>query len=244
MRIRVWNAFASNNSGSYTIVGTFPSDEAATAAAEELRAVITAHARWMEDPQRTPPSPFEAFVGKNGLTWTDGLAEYDDWPEHGRKNAPDAFPIGRQVVVHHDYTVTLPRTFGEFFYARGGRVELELNHAHHPLVAVFELWIPWRKKRDESVDVAAMISEVVERLNAEDGPLSTLTSGAFAPAWCPGDGFGEPDLRVGAVFEDLLAGFTAMDRMARETGFGVHVKVFEAWSGEGDPLAFLRPSRP
>src|SRR5262245_2985573 len=93
MRIRVWNAFASNNSGSYTIVGTFPSEETASTVAQELRAVMAAHARWRDNQLRTRPSPFETFVRKNRLTWTDGLAESDDWPEYGGKDWPDE--IGR-----------------------------------------------------------------------------------------------------------------------------------------------------
>jgi ribosomal protein L7/L12 len=33
-------------------------------------------------------------------------------------------------------------------------------------------------------------------------------------------------------------------RIAREHGFYVHVKVFEAWDEQGDALALLRPCRP
>ena len=35
---------------------------------------------------------------------------------------PSAVAVGRQVMVHAPYTVTLPPVFGELFYAMGGRV--------------------------------------------------------------------------------------------------------------------------
>ena len=46
MRIRIWNAYASNNSGSYTIVGRFESDESAAKLAAELLAVVKAQSAW------------------------------------------------------------------------------------------------------------------------------------------------------------------------------------------------------
>jgi hypothetical protein len=57
------------------------------------------------------------------------------------------------------------------------------------------------------------------------------------------EGFGEADLTVGAVFEDLMLGFTAVQRVVASHRFQSQVRVFEAFGG-ADPLAFLRPSSP
>jgi ribosomal protein L7/L12 len=84
---------------------------------------------------------------------------------------------------------------------------------------------------------------VLDALYAEDGPLVQLAQAEPLPAWHVAERSGEGDLKVGAAFTDLVAGFTAVDRIARAHGFQVHVKVFEAPSA-GDPLAFLRPCVP
>ncbi|OJT25614.1 hypothetical protein BO221_07010 [Archangium sp. Cb G35] len=244
MKIHIWNAFASNNSGSYTIVGRFEQEEQAAQVAAELKEVLDAHGVWFEaassttkEPER--PSPLDLFIQKHGLRGNEDTGTWDDWPCYSEKKAPDAWAIGHQVFVHHEYTVTLPRTIGEFIYARGGRVETELDHAHHPVVSVFELW----KGQHVQEDRGRLLEALVEELNAEDGPLVKGLDGKVIPAWKEGDGFGEPMLRLGAVFEDLPAGFTAVERIARGHHLYVSVKVFEAWPG-ADPLAFLRPCQP
>lgn len=248
MRIHIWNAFASNNSGSYTIVGRFPSSELAAQVAAELAKVLTAHDAWLKaesekqqvwSPEGT--SPLREFIQRHRLTWEEGLGTQDDWPRYGDKDAPDAWAIGDQVIVHHDYTMTLPRTFGEFFYKRGGRVDIELDHAHHPIVGLLELWLPHgNHSKDE---VAAKVSAVLEELRAEDGPLVTRVREGMPAAWRKGEHFIEPTLTVGAAFDDLAAGFTEVERIAQRHGMDVQVKVMEALSPE-DPVGFLRPSRP
>jgi hypothetical protein len=245
MKVWIWNAFASNNSGSYTILGSFPSEAEARRVAAELSEVLVAHSAWLEKHAQAPTateSPFEIFVRKNNLTWKPGLAANDDWPHYGGKDAPDAVAIGHQVAVHHDYTATLPRTFGELFYARGGRVDVELNHAHHPTVAVFALWIPWDKR--EEIDVNARVDALEAAFEADEGRFKPLLrEGVAALIQRPQGDFGEEDLTVGAVFDDLAAGFAAVDGLARENGFVLRVKVLEAFS-EDDPLGFLRRPQP
>ncbi|WP_257461760.1 hypothetical protein [Archangium lipolyticum] len=252
MKIHLWNAFASNNSGSYTIVGRFESEELATRVAAELDEVLTAHDTWLSatesrwQEQTKEPSPLEKFIKENGLTWREGTGLMDDWPDGYGGEDPDrphARAIGHQVFVHQRFTITMPRAFGEFIYARGGRVETELDHAHHTVVGVFELWSQELHKQPEKKEAA--VAAIVEELYADDGPLVTGADPQVLPAWktTRGRHFG-PHLRLGAAFGDLLEGFTAVERIARRHGMdSIEVKVFESWP-DSDPLAFLRPCDP
>ncbi|WP_375769516.1 hypothetical protein NR798_01130 [Archangium gephyra] len=244
MKIHIWNAFASNNSGSYTIVGRFEKEEQAARVAAELKEVLDAHGVWWETAysalkEHERPSPLDVFIQKHGLTGGENIGSYDDWSSSSGKPAPDVWALGHQVLIHHDYTITLPRTLGEFIYARGGRVETELDHAHHPVVSVFELW----KNQHGQEETDRLLAALVEELNAEDGPLATGINWDVPPAWKAGHGFGEPLLRVGAAFEELVSSYGAVERIARAHDLYVAVKVFEAWP-DADPLAFLRPCQP
>jgi ribosomal protein L7/L12 len=252
MRIRVWNAFASNNSGSYVIVGSFPSVELASEVAGELLAVVTAQSAWLDARDRVPVAertdelaPLTVYAAGHGVTY-DTLAYHDDWPEHSGAAHPAVWAIGHQVFVYSDYTVTMPRAIGHVMYARGGRVETELNHAHHPIVAVFEIYWPWQSRSE--IDVPARVQELVDLLNAETGALTTLRVNHIAPAWrgvVPDKpaGFGDGDLVIGAVFDDLAAGFAAVAAACASVGAMPRIRISEAHAG-GDPLAYLRPNIP
>lgn len=245
MRIKIWNAFASNNSGSYTIVGSFPTAELASDVASELAALMEAHELWLQSLGNNSddgPSPLSMFADKHRLVRNEDIGTGDDWPQYSSNNLPQAFAINHQVIIHHDYTVTLPSSFGQYFYVRGGRVVHELNHAHHPIVAVFELYVPWQERH--KVDVKAKVSSLLEALNAPDGPLIKLVKPTkYPPAWQQSKGgFGEADLTVGAIFDDLPTGFTAVDRIAKAHGMQTLVEVFESY-GDADPVAFLRSSQ-
>lgn len=244
MKIHVWNAFASNNSGSYTIVGSFPSSEIAAEVAKELAELMVKHTEWVESSnarnttQANASSPLAEFIKRHGLNST-GDSAYD-WPEYG--NNPEALAIDSQVIIHHNYTLTLPREFGEYFYSKGGRVDQELNHAHNPIVAICELNIPWQERKEQ--DVPAKISALLEDLFTPNGPfLKQTTTGKYRSAWRSGDGFIKPELTIGAVFDDLLAGFAAVNQVAKAHGFDTTTKISEAFD-DSDPLHFLRPSNP
>jgi ribosomal protein L7/L12 len=248
MKIHLWNAFASNNSGSYTIVGSFPSEELASAIATELSVLMREHTDWLDSrtgavtAEEADNSPLANFLRLHGLrTSSDGVC---DWPQYGTDNTPQAFAIDSKVIIHHEYTVTLPREFGEYFYSKGGRVEQELNHSHNPIVAICEIWQPWQQRQNEE-QAGVNGSQLIESLCQPDGAFVRHSrQGRYAPAWRAGDGLNSADLTIGAVFDDLPAGFAAVNKVAREMSYKTYVKVFEAFDEEADPLAFLRPSSP
>jgi hypothetical protein len=253
MRIRIWTAFASNNSGSYVIVGNFPSEALAAEVAAELLDVAQRHSRWRDahayrssaDAPPPPSSPLAELAVRHAIVWEDKVYD-DDWPEHSGKDHPAVWAIGHQVFVHSSYTVSMPSLLGHVMYARGGRVATEIVHAHHPLVAVFEIGFCWQER--EEIDVPARVRDIIDTLCADDGALSLHGRRGHPPAWRgvvegAEPGFGESDLVVGAVFDDLAAGFAGVAAAAQAHGAGLRVSVFEAY-GEGDPLAFLRPCLP
>ncbi len=239
MKLRIWNAYASNNSGSYTIVGSFPDAELAADVAEVLDGVVRAHAAWVKANEWTGDgegSPLAEFCRAHGMSWQKGVGVGEEWPYAGGDNTPRVAAIDHHVVVHHAYTVTLPRTFGEYFYKRGGRVDVEHDHAHHPLVTIVDFWY-----LGEDEVLASLIAKLLD----ERGPLFTHADPSFAPAWRddakPFDG---APFRIAAVFGDLVAGTAAVTAIARAAQVHTTVRVMEAFGAEGDPMAFLRPSSP
>jgi hypothetical protein len=246
MRIRVWNAYAANNSGSYTIVGALPSAEVARAVADELKAMIEAHTAWhgsVGNESDGDGSPLAAFCRKHGLTWSPGYGGFDNWPEHSDDNRPQVAIFGNQIVVHHHYTVSLPPTFGEFFYKRGGRVESEENHAHHPIVAIASFW--WGRSKEQRAQAEVEIPRLLAKLTAGDGLLATLPAGSWPAAWRTGGAdVDQPPLTVGVVFEDLIAGASALQAAGEAHGARMHIRLSEAPDAAHDPLAYLRPSSP
>lgn len=74
--------------------------------------------------------------------------------------------MGHQVWWFAEYTVTLPKQVGHWFFAMGGRIQAELNHTHHPLLAHLSLWpdLPWKKRK------TMPLQPVIDALRL--GPLS------------------------------------------------------------------------
>jgi hypothetical protein len=234
MRIRTWNAYAANNSGSYTIVGLLPSEEVAAALAEKLRDVIERHTAWLESHGAVDgrSSPLEDYCRAEGLTWAPGRGDGDEWPQY---DGPSVVAVGRQLVVHHPHTITLPPTFGEAIDAAGGRVQREEDHAHHPIVTIARFWWGWT---DED-----------RRRLAEQRPLlvDALWLGPLAPPprkWPPAvrvsDVAFEAPLTVGAIFRDVVAFAVELRALAVRHGASLELHLAEAPDGEHDPLAHLR----
>ena len=243
MRVRIWNAYASNNSGSYTIVGALPSEEIAREVAAELTAMIEAHTAWLageRTEEDTSESPLATFCSARGLTWSRGDGEGDDWPEHSDDNRPRVTAIGYQVVVHHEYTVSLPPVFGAYFYKRGGRVQNEENHAHHPIVTIATFWWGWTK--EERAQGQIELPRLLEALTMPDELLAQSMATTWPTAWRAGD-YG-PMLTVGIVFANLIDGVSELNEIARRHGAQIQVRLYEAQSEDQDPLSHLRPSSP
>src|SRR5688572_11453356 len=99
MRIRLFHAFASNNSGSYTIVGHFKDASTADEVARLIQEVSDEHHAWHEEHSwdEDGESPLDVFVRRQGLH-AEKPGRNDEWPSYGDK--PTAIAAGRQVVVY------------------------------------------------------------------------------------------------------------------------------------------------
>lgn len=233
MHIDIWNAYASNNSGAYTIIGSFSTPEDASAVVDLLQPVLRQQSEWA-DARAESLEPLREFAQRNSLP----LEEYFDWPEYSEDNTPRIVAVGHQVVLHHPYTVSLPRLFGQFFYARGGRVETELDHTHHPLVVLFYIWWPAGSSEPGTDEERARI--LLERLTERGGPLD-LSRDGYAPAWNMVREFGHTPLVVGASFpSELVESVAAVREVIERFGARAYVRINEALQEEGDPLAFMR----
>jgi hypothetical protein len=245
MRIRVWNAYASNNSGSYTIVGRLPSAEVAQRTAEELRALMDAQTIWRDawdGETSVDESPLAHFCRTHALSWSEGRGGWDDWPEHSPDNRPRVEVSGTQIIVHHEYTVGLPPTFGELFYKQGGRVEHEERHAHHAIVVTAMFYWGWSEQKRALQE--AELPRLFAALTAPDGLLAQQNRLDCPAAWRTAQrGFGEAPLTVGVVFDDLMAGVAATRALAETYGAQLELRLVEAASA-ADPLVHLRPSAP
>ncbi len=141
-QVRVYSAFASNNSGSYTLLGTFQTSERAA----EIAALLTRLAADMEAAGEA--NPLHALLAAAGIPANEAVGKTDDWPAEW-SSPPEAVQVGQQVWWYSAYTVTMPPELGHWFYAMGGRVQVELDHAHHPLLAQLSLWPdrPWKERQ-------------------------------------------------------------------------------------------------
>jgi ribosomal protein L7/L12 len=244
MRIRIWNAFASNNSGSYTIVGSFPSQGIAAEVAAALGEVFAAHAAWMNEPdgeeQGGAEPPLHRFIRAEGLSLdTPHVGLDDEWPQYGPP--PEVCAVGSQVVVYVHYTISMPRTVGELFYRRGGRVDVELEHAHAPIIALFSFWVEGMWKPELREEVQRRVAALRSTLETEVLPPirdAALKRGLrwVEPAWEQS----RPGPRLGVVFPDLAAGVAEVQRCAKALGVELSLCVMEALADGDDPLAPLR----
>jgi ribosomal protein L7/L12 len=238
MRIRLYTAVASTNSGSYTIVGRFRDAATAEEVARVIQEACDAHHAWHEENSWTDDgvSPLDEFVRREGLS-AEKPGRNDEWPQYGDK--PTALASGRQVIVHAPYTVTMPAVFGELFYKRGGRVEAELDHTHDDLAVELAYWpdgVSWSDPRRGD-----LLDAFEARLHPELPAWTARGEHDKRPAIAPVFHRGFWGSRhLSAVFVDLIEGVEGVRRIARETGTHVHVRVWECPHGQKDPFAALR----
>lgn len=232
MRIRIWNAYASNNSGAYTIVGEFGSTELAEELAARLRPVLEEHTRWMDDEQRpSGESPLMRFARAEGLQ--PGCVT-EEWPQYADSNVPRVVAVDHQLIVHHEYMASMPSFFGHWFYARGGRVQSELVHTHEPLIVDLRAYpTDYRDKAWEPVRVPRLLAALTE----PGGPVATHVAEGIAPVARLIEDWSRHVL-FAAVFTDPVAGCAAVRDLARAHDARLTVRIVEA-VGE-DPLVAYR----
>jgi len=235
MRIRLWNAFASNNSGSYTIVGTFHDAATAKAVAAELQSLCDAECEWQRrqwnPASRGGPRPVASLARQldpdaKDLPGPD--ADDDQWPDLSFAEPPRVTHTSHQVVLHAPYTVTMPRMLGQLLYQRGGRVDVELDHAHELVVVDHQFWAEWNdpdRERRLNGALAALLepgSPLRQHAEAEVEPVVRLEEKAG------------PMVRALAVYSDLVGGVAAMTQLAAAHGLQLQIRLLEA--EPGDPL--------
>lgn len=236
MDIYLFQAFASNNSGSYTIVGTFRDAATAESVAKTLTDVTDAHTAWFKSEWNDDSvSPLDEFAAQFHLHESKP-GRSDNWPEYGPP--PTVMAADCQVIVYAPYTVSMPALYGEFFYARGGRVQVEVEHAHDDIAVEFMYWGDYNDpEKNSKLDafearLQPLLAPLVTRDEHDNRPV-------IEPAWYRGH-WGGRNLAV--VFRDLLEGVATFGRLAREMGVNHRLDV-RAVEPEGrDPFMHLRPS--
>ncbi len=235
MKIQLWNAFASNNSGSYTIVGAFREAGLAARAAELLTPVLAAHTQW-HGSEANPPiaeSPLAIFARAQGV---DEDSVDSEWPMYGESNIPQVAALEWQLLIHHSYTASMPRFFGAWIYALGGRVTCEIDHAHAPLVFSHELWLPWdnlgeEKRAQALVDFSRALAEPTAafRTFLGDPPQARVVASAHG------------GVRLLAIYEDVVGGCDAVRALATGHGMNMRIEIREADDAQ-DPLTGWPPA--
>ncbi|CAN5442910.1 hypothetical protein BH11CYA1_BH11CYA1_10540 [soil metagenome] len=217
MKIKVWQAYASNNSGSYTIIGRFPDAQLAQQVACDLNQLLEKYNEWVFfDKWKTEKSPLEEFAHQHNLHF-DPSNDEDDWPmafsDDVLPEPPRAIALRDKVLIHHQYTISLPAMLGQYFYARGGRVREEITMAEKPLLAKFEIVAPFEAVRSLRRDVD--MKGLAEELMAEDGPLKTgLVSQTIVEL--VKTGFQGQTIKFEARFTDLIKSFSKISEIVNK----------------------------
>ena len=240
-RIRVFQSFASNNSGVYSLLGSFKKLESLAEVVAVLRQFAEAQAAWQDTAQGTaeaPLSPLALLCEREGLSPPDDAEAWDyDFSQVTVES------IGHQIFVHSPSTITMPSTLAEPIARKGGRVSIEIDHAHHPVVATFAFWRPGAYQRNdreerqrEHAELRGEIDPIAEQLRKPEYGEGL----GLAPAWRDDD-YG---ITLGIVTHALPSAVAQLREIAARRGFNVVLHVFEALSEHGDPLAELRCRNP
>lgn len=241
MRIRIWNAYASNNSGSYVIVGSFGKDVDVAAIATELQEVCRAHGRWMDEPGQNEASPLHEYARAKGVAvepFGESEVQSDAWPDSwdGRSEDPDdpaVWAAGTQLFIHSPYTVSLPRVFGQLIYQLGGAVFSHENHAHDALVTRCSFYWPYKLEGTQE-----RRRDFLAELCADGGPLARFCSGHHWPAWRSPAGH-IPYVELAAVLDHLPEGSKALHELAEAHAANASFRIMEALDPQ-DPCSFFR----
>ncbi len=127
----VWKVRASNNSGTYTVLGRFATTDEAVCTAVSLEEVAQAHVQWLQThpdferydakSEHVPATPPLLEFGRaHGFAWDEGLWwECDDGHD---MQSFSAHVIDNTVIIHHPYAMGSGwRNFEKFFAAVGAK---------------------------------------------------------------------------------------------------------------------------
>lgn len=139
----------------------------------------------------------------------------------------------------------MPPTFGELMYARGGRVDVELDHAHEPIVSEITLWWPyqWSDADREAAELALIADlpkdEAIKAALAHVDGVAENPMCDDALAWCRGETAHRQPVIVGALFDDVVRGVQAVAALGARHGASHQVKLIEALTPDA-PLGYLK----
>lgn len=247
LELRVYEAFSGNNSGTYALLGHFEAEGASEALRDELATVLAEQARWLEthgSDGTSAPTPLATFLRERGIPTDERTGTDDDWPGYGPE--PVVYATKRSLLVHVPYTVTFPREMGALVAHTGGRVAVELDHAHEPICVVHDVWMQGGWTDAKKSEAAKAIERLEHAL--EDGALAdvhTNDDGEVRRGPLVRAGFWPGQVQVLQTPYDLVAGVRAFDALAQSLGLETRLSLFELPHGtpRHDPLEAFRPKR-
>src|SRR5690606_15914851 len=129
----------------------------------------------------------------------------------------------------------------ELMYHRDGRVDVELDHTHEPLLWIHEIWWPWQGRDPQLVEAGKV--RLLDALFAADGPLQTGVQISAPASWTDAGGVGHADLALAAVWCEPLVALAQVRQLVASVGATVRLRVMEA-TRPRDPAGLFRPCWP
>lgn len=134
VEVRIWRSFSCNNSGDFKLVARFKDVASAAAAAEELRAFLSAHAEqvdasWDDEPDESgregwerPSKACHDLAAKHGFSWDEFLM----WGDDGLSgDLPSVEVADKTLVLYHSYCGGFGDDLPKYFQALGAGAEEE-----------------------------------------------------------------------------------------------------------------------
>lgn len=231
MRVRLFRAWASNNSGAYVLLGRFHHAAVAASVASTLNEALAAHDAWvLSRPPSKGDSPFMAFAQAHGLPMQDGWVPWT----HGMR----CEVLDTQVLLD-GYAAEMPSAFVAFVAKHRGHVESEIIHAHGAVIVRVNLWMKDGYRPERAADAAAARARFEAAIES-DPELTEALAGdprwarsARRPHVIEGDGYHSFELIVAPC--DVAKASRAIRRCAQAEGLTTLFHAFEWPEDEGDP---------
>lgn len=232
MRVRLFRAWASNNSGAYVLLGRFRDASVAEKAAADLNDALAAHDEWSARvPQSKDASPFMAFAEAHGLPMQD---RWVPWGDGMRCQVLD-----RQVLLE-GYAADMPSAFVAYVAKHEGHVETELIHAHGAVILRAEVWMVegWRAERQ--VESAAALARFEARIGGDAELAASLEGrGQHAPRRAHVIAAEDGEAHVIAAPRDVTRASKALRAAALAEGLLISFQVSEWVDDQGDPAEVI-----